>query len=110
MNSYKCTNGERVSQSVIERNIRKAKDLKHAYFLRQHTHVFCEFTKVNASADIIDTMHIISVDQCKKMGKTELCWSQSNLRYGARTFHEKFDNKSHKERVMVFEELNDCKL
>lgn len=110
MNHWNCTNGEKVTQHRLERNIRIAKQIKKDNFLKQHGFIFCEFTGVNASADIIDTMHIISVDKCKKMGKSELAWSQSNLKYGSRKFHEKFDNQPSRERIKIFEQLNNCKL
>lgn len=110
MNTYNCTNGDRVTQSVIDRNIRKAKEIKKHNFIKEHGYKFCEFTGVNESAAIIDPMHIISVDQCKKMGRADLARDQRNLRYGARSYHVEFDNQLHQRRIEIFEELNNCKL
>ena len=110
MNHYKTSKGERVSQGTINRNIRKAKEIKFSNTIINKGFISCEFTGQNSSSEIIDTMHIISVDQCKKIGRVELSWDQRNLRYGSRSYHEKFDNQSHEKRIEIFETLNNCKL
>ena len=104
MNSYKTSKGERVSQGVIDRNIRKAKEIKVREFKNDHGFIFCEFTQLSSGR--IDIMHIISVDECKKSGWTELCWDQRNLRFGTRNIHNLHDKLEHAEREKIFNELN----
>lgn len=105
INTFQCTNGARVSKGVINRNIRKAKEIKVREFKNDNGFIRCEFTD-QSSGTYIDIMHIISVDECQKTGQTELSWCQSNLRFGTRAIHNNHDKKTNQEREIIYKQLN----
>ena len=109
MNTYSTSKGERITKAVIDRNIRKAKEIKKRTFKNINGYVYCEFTH-KSSGTRIDIMHLISVDECQKMGMTELSWDQRNLRFGTRAIHNLFDKQTHEERIRAFEIMNELKL
>ena len=104
MNTYLTSNGERIKQSIIDRNIRKAKEMKVADFVMGHGYVFCEVSK--HSEGIIDISHIISVKYAKETGRTELCWDFRNMRFLSRTQHEILDAKTNLEREQIYIDWN----
>lgn len=84
-NTYLCSNGERISQSTIERR------LKETYNLMDNTReAVCE--SCGASQWPLSHSHIISRDRAKKIKKTELIWNAQNILiecYGGKnTCHE----------------------
>ena len=105
INTYSCDDGSRVVKSIIDRNIRKAKEIKTSEFLKDHDFIFCEFTG-QSSGTFIDHMHIISVKECLATGRANLSWDQRNLRFGTREYHNEFDKKSNQEREKIFKKLN----
>lgn len=90
MNTYRCSNGERVTQSVIDIRIRKAKAKKLQIFLEQHGYYFCEDCE-RSDCKPIDCSHEISVSEAKNTGKTELCWDVNNMKMRGRPCHQKYD-------------------
>ena len=82
--------GERVSTSTCDYRTRQAKIQKREEFIKEHGYLFCEDCQRNDCVPI-DCSHDISVDQCKKMGKTELCWDVNNITLRGRKCHEKHD-------------------
>ncbi len=93
MNYYKTSDGTKVSKSIIDSRIRKAKAEKLEQFYEEHEYYFCEDCKKNDCVPI-DCSHDLSVDQCQKQGKTELAWDVGNLTLRGRNCHVKHDAKS----------------
>jgi len=106
MNTYKTSDGKRVSQAMIDRKVRLAKDIKRMEFELSHGYVYCEITMLNESNTIIDVSHIISVKYAKETGRTELCWDFRNLRFLSRIQHEKHDAKTNLEREQIYIDWN----
>lgn len=105
INTFECENGSRVTKAVIDRNIRKAKEIKVRDFKNDHGFIHCEFTS-QSSGTRIDIMHLISVDECQKSKRANLAWDQRNLRFGTRKIHNDFDKKPNCEREEIFKQLN----
>ena len=90
MNSYECSDGTRLKQSVIERLITKAKAQKVRRFLDDNGYVFCENCKVSNSFKF-DLSHRVSIKDAKESGRTELCFDVENLDFLCRECHKKRD-------------------
>lgn len=90
MPTYKLSDGTRVTQGQIDRNIRKAKIQLISNCKDKYGYVFCQECKRNDCRPV-DCSHNISIDKCKKEGKTELCWDISNLILRGRLCHLKHD-------------------
>lgn len=88
MNTSKCSDGTRINTEARDRRISQAK----AEFLEERRDnggtYLCQATGNNVFGQHIDCSHIISVDRCCKMGKTELSWDINNLQLECRTEHE----------------------
>ena len=93
MNTYLCSNGERVSQSVIDRNIRKSKEILIQNCIDEYGYVFCQECKKN-DCKPVDCSHNKSVQQCKNEGVTELAWDIKNMKLRGRQCHQKYDKLS----------------
>jgi len=65
--------GEQIQRSVIDRNIREAKQRKLDEFLEEHDYYFCEDCKEN-KPEKIDCSHNLSVADCHKNSCIELAW------------------------------------
>lgn len=89
-NTYKCSNGERVTQSVIDMRVRKAKEQKLREFKEDNGYHFCEDCERN-DCKPIDCSHEVSVQEAKNTGRTELCWTVSNIRLRGRKCHQRYD-------------------
>ena len=87
MNTYKCSDGTRLKQSVIERLITKAKKEKLRQFIDENDYIFCEECKINNSFKF-DCSHDLSVKKCKEQGKTELSFDVNNITILCRTCHQ----------------------
>lgn len=90
MNTYKCSNGERLKQSVIERLIRKAKFDKVDKQFIEYGYNFCENCG-KSSGEYLDCSHNISVKEAKETGRTELAFDVNNITMLCRTCHAKKD-------------------
>jgi len=64
-------------------------------------------SELSGKNGIIDCSHIISVKYAKETGRTELCWSQSNIRFLTREEHIKHDNLTNQERERIYKEWNE---
>lgn len=100
MNSYRTTNGERLTKSKIDRNIRKAKEAKKRAFKNQYGYIFCE--TCSTTKGFIDNSHIISVKYAQETGRTELAWSQKNIIYQCRICHLTLENLGNQERENIY--------
>lgn len=100
MNHFKCTNGNRVSKAEIDRNVRKAKELKLQSQLNEMGFNYCEQCMVegySAKADpmelkILDCSHDWSVNRCQTSGRSELAWDVNNI-YVLCRYHHKIKDK-----------------
>lgn len=91
MNSYRCSNGERFTQSQIERKITQAKGLALEKQLDDFDYNFCYDCGKNAIATYLDCSHEISVKEAKESGRTELCWDVENIKIRCRSCHKIHD-------------------
>ena len=91
MNSYKCSDGTRLKQSVIERLITKAKKTKLENQFDEYGYNFCEECKISSST-YLDCSHDISVKKAKELGETELCFDVNNITVLCRRCHQIKDN------------------
>lgn len=89
MTTYRTSGGDRVSKSVIDERVRKAKAVKLKQVLDEHGYFYCEECGVNSGR--FDCSHTVSVDKCQKMGKTEMAWDVDNIRLLCRSCHQKHD-------------------
>jgi len=90
MGTYRTSYGERFNQSQIDRKVREAKQQKLEDFFNIHGYYVCEDCYRN-DCKPIDCSHDISVDKCKKDGKTELAWDVNNITLRGRKCHMKHD-------------------
>lgn len=98
-NTYRCSDGTKVSKTTIDRNVRKAKEEVIQDQLNEHGFNFCEDCAENGypeNADdmelrILDCSHNISVDECQKTGRSELAWDKNNMRIRCRFHHRQKD-------------------
>lgn len=88
MNTYQCSDGTRVKQSLVERKITTAKEMKLQQMRFEHGYVFCEECGANENTGPLDCSHEISVKEAKESGRTELCWSVSNIKIRCRKCHQ----------------------
>lgn len=86
MNHYFTSSGERVSKSVIDSRIRKAKKDKVDSMDYPH----CEECGIS-SGTYFDCSHIVSVKKCQESRETEKAWAVDNIRMLCRRCHELFD-------------------
>lgn len=93
MNTYLCSDGTRVTQAQIDRNIHKAKEQLIENCIDEFGYVFCQVCKEN-DCKPVDCSHNKSVDKCKKEGKTELCWSLDNMKLRGRYCHKIYDKSN----------------
>lgn len=90
-NSYRCSDGAKVTKSVIDARVTLAKKEKITNMLDEHGYVFCEECGVNSMSGPIDCSHDVSVDQCQKKGMSELSWDVNNITMRCRKCHQKYD-------------------
>ena len=102
MNTYSTSTGERVTKRIIDRNIRKAKEIKVREFKNYHGFIHCEIC--NTRKGYIDISHIISVKYCQETGRSELAWAQNNLRFLCRDHHDEHDTMTNQHRELIFKE------
>lgn len=91
MNTYSTSTGERLTQSQIDANIRKAKAKALENQYDQYGYNFCEQCGKNAVGTYLDCSHDISVKRCKEEGRSEQAWNVKNIVIRCRTCHQKHD-------------------
>lgn len=90
-NTYRCSSGERFTQTQIDAKIRVAKAKVLENQLDEYGYNFCEQCGRNASGTRLDCSHDISVKKAKEEGKTEQCWNVKNIIIRCRSCHQKHD-------------------
>lgn len=91
MGTYNTSYGQRVSQSQIDNNIRKAK-----LEFTQNIEPYCHGCGV--TGDRLSVSHTLSVDRCKKMGKSELAWDKNNFELECTKCHLTWENGTQEEK------------
>ena len=97
MNTFKTSLGETITKGKIDRNVRKAKDIKLRQFSNDHGFYYCE--ECATSQGRIDCSHTISVSECQNSGRSELAWDITNIKLRCRDCHNKLDSKPSHERI-----------
>ena len=90
MNSYSCSDGTRLKQSVIERMVVKAKKEKLRQQYDEHGYNFCEECGIS-NGTYLDCSHNESVKSCKENGRTEKAFDVNNITIRCRECHQKKD-------------------
>lgn len=90
MGTYKCSNGERITQQQLDRRIKKAKAKKLQLFLDKYGYLFCEECN-NNNCKPIDCSHDVPVNECKNSGRTELAYDVDNITLRGRECHARID-------------------
>jgi hypothetical protein len=94
MPTYKTSDGNRIEKSIIDSRVRKAKEQKIQQMMETHGYIFCEEIGCgkNTNAGIpIDCSHDMSVNDCQKLGYTEMAWEVRNITMRCRTCHNIHD-------------------
>jgi len=81
-----------MSKSIIDSNVRKAKESVLEQQFYEYGYNFCEVCLTSAGR--LDCSHTVSVDECQKRGQAELAFDPSNIRVLCRKHHEEHDSKS----------------
>ena len=90
MNTYNTSNGKRISQAEIDRKTTAAKKQLIQDQLDEFGYNFCTTCKRN-DCKPVDCAHVISVDEAKKTGRSELCYDVENMELTGRFCHKKQD-------------------
>ena len=93
MNHYKLSNGQKMSKSMIDSNIRKAKQHALEIQFNEYGYNFC-VDCLKSSGVYLDCSHEISVNECQKRGMAELAFDPSNIKIRCRECHNNHDKKS----------------
>ena len=102
-NTYRLSDGSRITKSAIDRNIREAKQKVLEDQLNEHGANFCEQCHrsgfpVDMRNDlefrILDCAHIKSVKECQESGQSELAFDPGNIRILCRFHHRKYDGNN----------------
>jgi len=101
MNTYRTSDGDRLTQSSIDRRIRDAKRLK----VQSMDFIYCEMCGIS-STQRFDCSHIISVKEAKESGRTELSFDINDIEILCRECHNKIETMSKSERENRYEEKN----
>lgn len=90
MNTYKTSDGQRFTQSQIDRKIRQAKEIALSRQYLEHSYHFCENCGISNGTPL-DCSHDISVKKAKENGMTEQCWNPGNITILCRKCHQEKD-------------------
>jgi len=90
MNYLTTSAGERISRSVFDSRIARAKTKKKKEQFDNEGFNFCEICEQNDCFPV-DVSHDISVDKCIKMGTPELAYDLRNMTMRGRNCHKIYD-------------------
>ena len=90
MNSYKCSDGSRIKQSVLDRLITKAKAEKIRQQFDDKGYNHCEDCGVSGGT-YLDCSHDESVKSCKENGRAEKAFDVNNITIRCRKCHQEKD-------------------
>jgi hypothetical protein len=86
-NTYRMSNGERISKKEINRRVTAAKKVKRQQIIDEFDHLVCEECFRN-DCEPVDISHNLSVDWCQKNGCAELAWDTDNMKGRGRKCHQ----------------------
>lgn len=86
MNTYRTSDGTRVTKKEIDRRIHQAKQWKLDDQMSEFGFHFCEECGRNDDLPL-DCSHTISVKECQESGRSEMAWSLDNIRILGRKCH-----------------------
>lgn len=87
MNYFTTSTGEKVSKSIIDYRVRKAKAKVLQDQLDEHGYNFCVVCGRN-DCKPIDCSHDVSVNDCQNSGRCELAWDTNNIKPTGRPCHK----------------------
>jgi len=87
MNTYRMSNGDRITQSKCEALIIKAKKEALEIQFIDHGYNFCEECGIS-SGTYLDCSHDISVKKAKETGQAEQCFNPGNITILCRKCHQ----------------------
>jgi hypothetical protein len=90
MNSYRLSDGTRISKASLDRKVREAKRLKLQQQRDELGYNVCTECWSNEDTPI-DCSHTESVDSCQKNGRSEKAWDLDNIKILGRKCHSKHD-------------------
>ena len=93
MNHYYTSDGDRVSKSVIDKRVRKAKSNALSEQFWEFGYNFC-VDCLRSSGVYLDCSHTISVDEAQKSRRTELAYDKNNIKVRCRECHQAHDRQS----------------
>lgn len=91
MNHYYTSDGDRISQATLDRRIRNAK-AKVKADAEIDGRLYC--WECGTTYRTLHMSHTISVQQAKNERRSELCWSESNIRILCDRCHQMYDKLS----------------
>ena len=100
MNTFRTSDGQRLSKGIIDRNCRKAKENKLRQFKNDHGFFHCQ--DCGTSQGRIDCSHTISVNEAQNTGRVELAWDVKNITLRCANCHRKHDSLTNVEREYIF--------
>ena len=89
-NTYQLSNGDRITKSVIDSRIRKAKAEVLDNQMKEFGYNFCVECQ-RSSGVRLDCSHIVSVKTCQEMGCSEMAYSIDNIEIVCRQHHSERD-------------------
>lgn len=88
MSRYKIKDGTYVTKSYIDKKIREAKQIVLQKQLDEYGYNFCV---KSGSREQLTCSHIISVNDCQRMGRSELAWDTRNIEVLSIREHQKHE-------------------
>ena len=90
MNTYQLSNGDRITKSVIDSRVKKAKAKLLDNQMKEHGYNFCSLCQ-KSSGVRLDCSHVVSTDECQKIGYSELAYDVDNIEVLCRGCHSERD-------------------
>ena len=87
MGTFKTSEGERLSKSVINSRVTDAKRM-----FSQDNYDNCYCFECGTNSSIIDISHIVSVNDCQNNGKAEQSYNTENFEYLCRSCHRLWED------------------
>ena len=89
-NTYQLSNGDRITKSVIDSRIRKAKSEVLDNQMKEFGYNFC--IQCNASSGVmLHCSHVVSTNECQKIGCSDMAYSVDNIEVLCEICHKKRD-------------------
>ena len=93
-NTYRTSSGERITQAQLDKRIKDCKTL-----ISQSRLPVC--TGTGKTDEVLDMDHTLSVDMCKRIGKSELAYDPYNIVISSRTAHNIWEKGTIEQRMKL---------